>query len=123
MELENNIKIIEHPAVNIIDLYKEAHACIIPYINLNGSKDFPTSAIESLAIGRPVITTNVPEIWTIINREKCGVISNPEVEDFANALHKCKEEYSILQKSCRNAAEKHFSLEKEIRELEKVYNC
>jgi len=47
-------------------------------LNLKWSPEIPLSAVESMACGRPVVTTDVAEIAEIVKKYKCGFVSKPD---------------------------------------------
>jgi glycosyltransferase involved in cell wall biosynthesis len=109
LQLEDYVDVIDN-IVYMPEMYAKSHITVIPYLNLKWSPEIPLSAVESLACGRPVVTTNVAEIAEIVKRYKCGSVSKPTKNDFLEALEECKRNYQIYQKNCRKTAEKLFSL-------------
>ena len=103
LKLEKSVKIY-NGIVNMPRVYAQSHVAIIPYKNLIQSTEMPLSAIESLACGRPVLTSNIPEISELIRINKCGVVFKPEKNSFVTALLECRKNYKNYQKNCRNTA-------------------
>ncbi len=102
--------------------YAQADCTIIPYIERNGFvKQMPNSAIESLAAGKPVLISSLVDLSGLIQREKCGVVFEPNPESLLMAIRELKKNYLKYQKNCRKTAEKYFSQEKFIKDYEKVY--
>lgn len=104
LDLHNYVYII-NDCVDMSVIYREIHATVIPYKNLHRSPEIPLSALESLASGRPVVSTNVSEIAELIHRYNFGYVSVISTVEFSNALKKCMENYSIYQKNCKYAAD------------------
>jgi len=110
LNLESRVEVINR-VVDTPPLYARANITVIPFLTLSGSPEIPLSAVESLACGRPVVTTNVPEIAEIVEKYKCGCVARPVKEDFLAALVECKRNYSKYQANCRRVAEELFSLD------------
>jgi glycosyltransferase involved in cell wall biosynthesis len=76
---------------------------------MRGGPEIPLSAVESLACGRPVVTTEVLEIAEIVKEYQCGCVAKPVKEDFISALVECKKNYALYQANCRRVAEELFN--------------
>ena len=109
LKLEDYIEVIDD-IVFMPEMYAKSHITVIPYLHLKGSPEIPLSAVESMACGRPVVTTNIAEIAEIVKKYKCGCVSEPIKSDFLEALEECKRNYQMYQKNCRKTAEELFSL-------------
>jgi len=116
MKLEKYVEII-NKKVDMKHYFRKAHATIFTLTNLRGSANYPHSLIESLACGRPVIVSNILEISTIVENEKCGEVSDVTVEGVINAVEETIKEYRTLQSNCRKTAEKYFDIRKNIKLL------
>lgn len=100
-QLNEKVEVI-NSIVEMKSYYLQADVTIIPYTTLFRSPEIPLSALESIACGRPVITTNIGEISDIIKENACGVVSNPDVLSLFSAMIDCKENYYFYQKNCIN---------------------
>jgi len=60
LNLDNQVRVINEVA-DMPELYAQSHLTIIPFLNTRWSPEIPLSAAESLACGRPVVTTKV--VW------------------------------------------------------------
>lgn len=108
--LKSRIKVIDRVA-DMPLFYNNCHATVIPFKNLRRSPEIPLSAVESLACGRPVISTDVPEISSIIQTYNCGSVGEPVTGGFVQAIKECILRYRSLQKNCRSTAEELFAFE------------
>lgn len=108
LDLADQVNVINEVA-DMSRLYAQSHITVIPFLDTRRSPEIPLSAVESLACGRPVVTTNVAEIVEIIEEYACGCVANPVKEDFLSALVDCKKNYSLYQANCRNVAEELFT--------------
>ena len=103
--------------------YAQVHCTIIPYLKLDGYlKTMPTSAIESLAAGKPVLVSSKTGIAEIVSKEKCGVVFDPNKESLLKAIAELKRNYALYQKNCRKTAEKYFSQDTFLKKHEEMYN-
>ena len=117
IEIENKI----HTDMNF--QYAQVHCTIIPYLQLDENlKTMPTSAIESLAAGKPVLVSSKTGIADIIRKEKCGVVFEPTQEGLLNAIQEIKKNHPKYQQNCRKTAEKYFSQESFLKKHEEIYN-
>ncbi len=116
IETDNNIY------QNMDEQYAKVHATLISYLRLDGYlKLIPTSAAESLAAGKPLIVSSQTGIAEIVEKEKCGVIFEPNQESFLQAINRLKKEYKYYQQNCRKTAEKYFSKNVFIKKHEEIY--
>ncbi|HLD00361.1 MAG TPA: glycosyltransferase family 4 protein [Candidatus Nanoarchaeia archaeon] len=116
-----NIKNKIHIDMN--EQYAKAHCTIIPYIQFDEYlKLIPTSVIESLAAGKPVLVSSQTGIADIIRANACGVVFNPTKEDLLLAIADMKQNYNKYQQNCRKTAEKYFSQEQFLRGYREIYD-
>ncbi|HLC52801.1 MAG TPA: glycosyltransferase [Candidatus Nanoarchaeia archaeon] len=117
-----NVKIENEIVKDMNQRYAEIHATVIPYTRFHDYlKLIPNSVIESLAAGKPVIVSNKTEVAGIVKKYKCGVVFEPTVEHFQEALKDLKKNYQDYQKNCRRVAEKYFSKDVFLNSYEKIY--
>ena len=109
LNLEKDVDVI-NGVVDMSEMYTKVHVTVIPFLNLWRSPEILMSVLESLACGRPVVTTDVGEIMEFIQRYNCGCVANPIKEDFVSALKRCKRDYQLHHGNCRKVAEELFSL-------------
>jgi len=112
LDLESQVKVINEVA-DMPKLYVQSHITVIPFLNAQWSPEIPLSAVESLACGRPVVTTNVVELAEVVQKYKCGCVVDPIKEKLVAGLVECQTNYGVYQKNCRHVAEKLFSLDLE----------
>ena len=110
LDLESQVKVINEVSY-MPELYARSHITVVPFLNTRWSPEIPLSAVESLACGRPVVTTDVVELSEMIQTYTCGCVAKPTKDDFLLALKKCKENYVEYQRNCRKIAEELFSLD------------
>ncbi len=108
LDLENRVEVINRVA-DTPSLYAQTHITVTPFLTLRDSPEIPLSAVESLVCGRPVVTTDVPEIAEIVRKYQCGCMAKPVKEDFLSALIECKRNYPVYQGNCHRVANELFN--------------
>ncbi len=126
-EIENMIEerklanvVLINKTVDVLEYYRKCHITIFPAADVMYSPCFPSTIMESLSVGRPVIVTDVVHISDIIERSESGVICNPTSDSIYISIKKIKENYYRFQSNCRSTAEKHFDIRNRIKSMEKV---
>lgn len=99
LQLENKVKIF-NKFVKMEDCYPKIDLLVIPYKNIFRSPEIPSSALESIFSGRPVLATDIGEIAEIINQYKCGYVSKPIKNEFVKGFIDCLENYEEYHKNC-----------------------
>jgi len=86
----------------------------------------PLKTLEYLAMGKPIIATNIPFHKRILDKGNCGVlIKNSEPESIATAiiqLYENKEKLEEMGKTGREIVEKYYTWEKKALDLEEFIN-
>jgi glycosyltransferase involved in cell wall biosynthesis len=93
--------------------------CVIPSL----AEGLPTSAIEAMAVGVPVIATNVAGTSELIEHGKNGLLVRPsDPEALADAIVMMIEDYDFRMRAAalgRKKVEEEFDVNKETRALGK----
>lgn len=110
LDLKEHVEVIDG-VVDMPEMYAKTHITVIPFLNLWRSPEIPLSAVESLACGRPVVTTDVGKIAEIVKTYRCGCVAKPSKDDFLLALKECKKKYKIYQRNCVGVADDLFSFD------------
>ncbi|MDP2730995.1 MAG: glycosyltransferase [Dehalococcoidales bacterium] len=116
MGLEDKV-IIVNEKVNVIDYYDKCHATVFPAGDVEHSPDFPSSIMESISTGRPVIVSNVLQISEIIRQYKSGVVCAPNETDLSKAIQSLITNYKHYVKNCVRTARLTFSLKENVKPL------
>lgn len=108
--LEGQVKVIDE-VTGVAPWYSRCHITVTPLVTSWRSPEIPLSAVESLASGRPVVTTNVIELGGIVKDYHCGIEAKPEKNSFSLALKRIRADYTSYQRNCRKCAEELFRLD------------
>jgi glycosyltransferase involved in cell wall biosynthesis len=106
---------------DMAERYGAADATIVPFLQSAEMKLCPTSLVESLACGRPVVVTTPVGIADLIQDERCGEVAEPTVEGVCNAIERLRSHYEVLANNARPCAERHFALPEILRQHEALY--
>ncbi len=103
-------------------MVSNAHIIVLPSYR----EGLPKSLIEACAIGRPIVTTNVPGCREVVNNGINGIlVPVKNVDALANAIERLildRELRVSMGLEGRKMAEKEFSIEKVIDETFELYN-
>lgn len=121
--LNSKIKYIgEVSQKDLIKIYQGAIATLYP---IEWPEPFGLIMVESMACGTPVIVFNQGSAKELIKNEKTGFVipffdknGEKNFNGFIEAVKKIKE---IKRESCRKWVEKNFSIEKMVKNYEKIY--
>ena len=88
------------------------------FINTTNFDNHPVSVIEAMAVGLPVISTNVGGLPFLIENRTDGILVNPDSsEEFVNAVENLLNDKEILFKITKNARKKVEGFDWEIIKL------
>lgn len=120
----NNQKKIHiiNKVVNMKEELNKVHATILPYTGTDECKTCPNSLIESLAAGKPVLTTDIIPFSNLVLKKGCGVVIEPTKEGLIDGIKDLRENYDKYQRKCMPVAKKYFSKERFVKEYGTLYN-
>ncbi len=117
---KGRIKITDKKIKDMRKFYLGSEVTIIPYRNVKGNKDIPTSAIESLACGTPVIAPKYSGLNSL-GIKKGIVFHDGTVNGIYKSLVELKKNYKKHSKNARKIAEKYFDFNEELKKLNNIY--
>ena len=107
---------------NMIPVYQQSSVVVLPSYR----EGLPKTLIEACAIGRPIITTNVPGCREcVIDGYNGCLVEAKNIESLASAILEFanhRDRLELYSHNSRRIAEKEFSIEKVINKTMKVYN-
>jgi len=106
--------------VDIYKYYKNNHVTVLPVCTTTNTPMYPNTIMESIAVGRPVIVSKSLRISDIVEKTKCGITIEPNVEELVNAFEEVIRKYDLYQAGCLFAAKKYFDYNKNISGLRKI---
>ena len=103
----------------LADLYAVADV----FVNPTYADSFPTTNLESLACGTPVITYRTGGSPEAISSETGLVVEQGDIQGMVIAIEKiCQEGKSTYSKACRDRAVRYFNKEERFQEYINLYN-
>jgi glycosyltransferase involved in cell wall biosynthesis len=105
----NNIEVRSGVIADMGAVYDSVHATILPGLEYGSFKPSPQSALDSLAHGKPVLSSRPTSIAGVVARNRCGVVFEPAVEDLREAILHLRDNYDLYQANCHSTVESQFS--------------
>jgi glycosyltransferase involved in cell wall biosynthesis len=81
----SNVDIHNGHVSDMGEIYDSVHGTVVVALESNSLKPCPHSALESLAHGKPVVTSWMTSLARIVHDRECGVCCEPNTEDFVAA--------------------------------------
>ena len=98
---------------------------ITPFLDTVGIVDYPTSLLEAMAVGKPVIAARVGGIPEIVKHKESGILIEPnDVDELVNGIRymlENKEEAKNMGEEGAKAISEKFRSEIVVAELERIY--
>jgi len=88
--------------------YQSADATIAPFLEEGEMKVCPTSLIESLACGRPLLVSTKVGISDVVRDEQCGIVFAPAPDPLCEGIVRLRKNHVQFASKARACAEKHF---------------
>jgi glycosyltransferase involved in cell wall biosynthesis len=117
----DNVSVINGYVEDMGALYDSAHATVLAGHDYTSFKPAPHSALESLGRGKPLLVTPTSSIADIVAQRRCGIVFEPTVDSFADAVCNLMDRYGELQENCHPAMEACFSKETFIQKYRLLY--
>ena len=116
-----NVEILAERQVDMAALYQSAHVTAVPFRDLERCKPAPNSLIESLACGRPVITTPDVKLSQIVDGAGAGIVCAADGHEIAAALDVLQGQWQDYSHRARDLAEECFGLERFLAAYSRLY--
>ena len=119
----NNIKMLGYKENNeVLEYLKNAKALILPSLWYEG---YPMTIVESIAVGTPIIGSNIGNVNSIIKSEEIGITYQyddyRELIKSVELLEKDDNLYSKLLENAKKAFDKYHSTSSLYKETERIY--
>jgi glycosyltransferase involved in cell wall biosynthesis len=102
-------------------LYRDYDFTIIPYTTADGGKECPTSAVEGLACGLPVLISSFAPFAEFVDLHKCGVVFDPTPAGVVSAVETGVRQYRELSTNAVNVARRFFSSQRLLERMTQIY--
>ena len=110
---------------NIAQYLAASDTFVLPFLNTVGVADYPLSMLEAMAVGTPVIATNIGGIPELIKNNQTGLLVEPNnVQELANSIIysiKNKEEITDMGRKGRQIIQDKLSIEATVNSTEQIY--
>ena len=116
-----NVEMIIKRFDNMADEYNRAHATLAPFTDVYRSKPAANSLIESMACGRPVLTSETAGLAGLIRNHRAGVVCPPTGEAIAEHLDYLSADWDHYSRSARKLAENRFAEQNFLQEYQRLY--
>jgi glycosyltransferase involved in cell wall biosynthesis len=116
------------PQERVLPLYRRAAVVCLPCVVVsNGDRDgLPTSLLEAMALGAPVVSTAVGGIGELVVHEQTGLlVPERDAKALADALGRLLGDRALaaaLAERGRLHVERHFALERSVAELRALFS-
>ena len=117
----SNVELVAGKCADMPGQYRSAHATIAPFTCLDRAKPVPNSVVESLACGRPVVTTDSVELASLIDEEQAGLTAQPSGAALAASLARLRTDWNLFSPRARRMAERWFGEEKFLQGYDRIY--
>lgn len=119
--LENNVKLLgELPREKVFEILSQGNIFVL----ISNYEGFPLTILEAMSFGLAIVASNVGGVKEVID-DSCGIlVEKGDKEGLKTALEKLlknPEFISNLGKNAQNRVKEKFSLEKMLKETEKIY--
>ena len=104
----SNVHISVELVPDMTRLFHAVDATIAPFLQRASMKLCPTSLVESLACGRPVLVSTHVGISDLVRDEHCGTVFEPTIESLCDAIARIHGRYAALASSALRVAERYF---------------
>jgi glycosyltransferase involved in cell wall biosynthesis len=117
----SNVHVSQTLIPDMRDVFQAAHATVAPFLSSAGMKVCPTSLVESLACGRPLLVSSAVGLADVVRDERCGEVFEPTAEGLAAAITALRADYERRAHNARFAARRHFDFQICLRQHERLY--
>jgi glycosyltransferase involved in cell wall biosynthesis len=101
--------------------YRRAHVTAAPFTRLEQCKPAPNSLIESLACGRPVVTTTTMGLAELVNEARAGAVCTADPEALVEGLDRLQADWPAYSARARQLAERCFVAERFLDGYDRLY--
>jgi glycosyltransferase involved in cell wall biosynthesis len=123
-ELPNVYFLGQQPHRSLADFIREFDVCIIPYrLNSYTATVVPTKLNEYLAVGKPVVSTNLPAVEHFDEQHGVLTISDEAPENFLRAVESALSQSGEQEAARRREAAAHGDWDKRLEEVSALFEA
>jgi glycosyltransferase involved in cell wall biosynthesis len=123
-ELPNVHFVGQQPHRSLANFIREFDVCIIPYrLNSYTATVVPTKLNEYLAVGKPVVSTNLPAVRHFEELHGVLTISDEAPENFLRAVESALAQSGEQEAERRRAAAAHGDWDKRLEEVSALFGA
>ena len=101
--------------------YRAAHVTVTPFVDIAQCKPAPNSLIESLACGRPVVTTPEVGLAELVGEAKAGLVSPANGPALAECFDRIQVDWCTFSENARRLAERQFAAQRFVEGYQRLY--
>ncbi len=116
-----NVEVVVGCAADMALQYQAAHATVAPFTQMERCKPVPNSLVESLASGRPVVTTPEVGLAEIIRQDQAGRVCQASGAALAESLDALQADWPTFAQRARHLAERWFAKESFVQNYQRLY--
>jgi len=116
-----NVELVVAECGDMAEQYRQAHVTIAPFMTQTTTKPAPNSLIESLACGRPVVTTDSVGLAEVIEGGSAGRVCSPTGQGIAEELDRLQREWDRYSSRARQLAEQRFGMNQFVEGYTRLY--
>jgi glycosyltransferase involved in cell wall biosynthesis len=116
-----NVEVVVGRAADMAVEYRAAHVTVAPFTRMEQCKPMPNSLVESLACGRPVVTTPEVGLAEMLDEGRAGVVAAASGAALAEALDRLRDDWPAFSRRARAVAERWFGRQRFLDEYAAVY--
>jgi len=121
-KVKDHVEII-NKKTDVNKVLARSHATVVLAESSELVKAYPHSLLESLAAGKPVLTSQAIPMADFVQENRCGeVISKINVEELKRGIERLRENYDDYQKQAFVIGQRDFSLSTMLKAFEQLYS-
>jgi glycosyltransferase involved in cell wall biosynthesis len=116
-----NVELLVGRQADMVDQYRMSDVCVAPFLDAERCKPAPNSITESLACGRPVVTSACVGLSGLIQESGAGLVCSNDAVSLADCFDRLNAEWDRYSLGARRLAEQCFDSERFVRAYGDLY--
>ena len=118
----SNVFVSTNVVRDMTAVFHSVDATTAPFTESAGMKVCPTSLVESLACGKPLLISKHVGLADLVEEHTCGEVFEPTVDAFCVAVARLREHHAAYALNARRCAERHFDQHECFRRYARLYH-